>query len=99
MRLLRSAALITLSMLAGSLSTPTTMAAPGSVADDPPISCEVTTPPDIPFVPPPPYPADPGSGQFWFGTRKLWTNLKADGKWHGLHQESGYREKLAWYTE
>ena len=100
MQLLRSAALITLSILGASLTTPTTMAASGPVADvDPPISCEVTRRPDNSFVPPKPYPEHPDDGRFWFGTTKLWTKLNADGKWHGLHQESGYREKLAWYSE
>src|ERR1700722_5720525 len=40
-----------------------------------PKTCSVTKPANQPFAPPPPYPAKPSGGQFWFGTDRLWTAL------------------------
>lgn len=59
--------------------------------------CPVTKLPTQPFVPPSPYPADPGEGRFWFGTEKLWTHLFVDGRWRGLPTDSGYRDKVFWW--
>ena len=61
----------------------------------PPDSCLVTRAPVRPFIPPVPYSALPESpDRFWFGTEALWVMPKADGTWHGLHTENGYRDKL-----
>jgi len=49
-----------------------------------PETCPVTKPATQPFVPPPPYPAKPSGGQFWFGTDRLWTALPKTGAWIGL---------------
>lgn len=35
------------------------------------------------FVPPWPYPQNPGEGDFWYGSDKLWTKLPASGTWQG----------------
>jgi hypothetical protein len=44
-------------------------------------ACPTTRPPDPPFVPPPPYPTDMGSGTFWYGSESLWTTLELGGTW------------------
>jgi len=50
-----------------------------------PEMCPVTKPYQTSlFVPPLPYEAKLGSGQFWFGTDRLWTNLPVNGMWRGL---------------
>ena len=50
-----------------------------------PATCAVTKPYQTSlFVPPLPYEAKLGSGQFWFGTDRLWTNLPVNGMWKGL---------------
>ena len=69
-----------------------------SIPQAPPSSCPVTHPPERPFVPPAPYQGKPGKGVFWFGSEKLWTWLLADGVWQGLHTESGYGNKLFFYS-
>jgi hypothetical protein len=70
-------------------------AMPGDV----PETCPVTRPPVPPFIPPRPYPVKPdGSGNFWFGTKKLWILLLADGVWLP-HTESGYTQKMGWFNE
>jgi hypothetical protein len=56
-------------------------------------SCPITKLPSQSFVPPSPYPAEVGAGQFWFGTKKLWTNLRIEGTWQGLSQ------KIFWWRE
>jgi hypothetical protein len=57
-----------------------------------PDSCPVTKPPAHAFVPPSPYPTEVMFGSFWFGTRKLWTSLVADGR-------GGLRQKRFWWRE
>ena len=81
----------------------------------PTVSCPVTKPPWIAFVPPSPYPAEQPASSFWFGTEKLWTNLLMDGTWKGLpvwtaaeqaEEDASYRptgpafrNKLFWWHE
>jgi len=40
---------------------------------------------------------------FWFGTKRLWTILPADGTWRGLRPYSptgrGFRQKIFWWRE
>ena len=63
-------------------------------------SCPVTPAPSPAFTPPAPYPPNPPSGSFWFGTEKLWTLLRADGTWQNLpHSDSGYGQKLFWWRD
>jgi hypothetical protein len=59
-------------------------------------NCPVTKPPSSPFIPPAPYTANTDPGRFWFGDQDLWTNLPANGIWHGLpyHANEGYFNKL-----
>lgn len=68
-----------------------------------PDSCPVTKPPAHAFVPPSPYPTEVMFGSFWFGTRKLWTPLLADGIWKGLPHyrptDTSFRNKLFWFRE
>lgn len=59
-------------------------------------ACPVTLPPNTPFTPPEPYPSTaPYSGNFWFGTKDLWTALPANGTWPQLL----YGEKVFWWRE
>src|SRR5580704_11540475 len=64
-----------------------------------PKTCSVTKPANQPFAPPPPYPAKPSGGQFWFGTDRLWTALPETGAWIGLGpytpSDPTFRQKLA----
>ena len=78
---------------ANSTSTP--------ISNQPPASCPITQPPDVPFTPPTPYPAkSPYIGQFWYGTPELWTMLRADGIWSDLpHNSNGYTQKIAWWRQ
>lgn len=66
-----------------------------------PESCPVTKPPAPPFVPPSPYPKESAPDGFWFGTDKLWINLRRDGTWQSLpHWPNGtFRQKLFWWHE
>ncbi len=62
--------------------------------------CPVTRPPDPPFVPPAPSPAEPSDGQFWWGTPALWTVLPVDGRWNALPQdEHGFTQKTFFWRE
>lgn len=57
--------------------------------------CPVTKPPDPPFVPPDPWPAQPpNANQFWFGDGGLWTALPVDGSWGQLARG----EKFWWWS-
>jgi hypothetical protein len=71
------------------------------ISNQPPTSCSITQPPDVPFTPPTPYPSkSPYVGQFWYGTPELWTMLRADGIWSGLpHNSNGYTQKIAWWRQ
>jgi hypothetical protein len=64
-------------------------------------SCGITKTPTKPFVPPSPYPAKTHSDYFWFGTNKLWTQLRKDGTWQGLPQwaDGTFRQKIFWFSE
>jgi hypothetical protein len=70
---------------------------------EPLTSCLTTRPPDVPFVPPAPYPAilpPEYAGQFWYGTPELWTMLGVDGTWGGLpHDAHGYSQKVFWWRQ
>ena len=58
----------------GSQPDATATATPASGA------CPVTQPPDPPFVPPAPYPAEPpGADSAWYGSAARWTTVIADG--------------------
>lgn len=58
-------------------------------------ACPVTTPPNVPFVPPVPYRANPLPGLFWYGTKDLWTQLPVEGVWRLDHRNNlGYVNKL-----
>jgi hypothetical protein len=62
--------------------------------------CPVTPASSPAFIPPAPYPPNPPSDSFWFGTEKLWTLLRADGTWQNLpHSDSGYGQKLFWWRD
>jgi hypothetical protein len=68
-----------------------------------PNTCSVTKLANQPFVPPPPYPAKPSRGEFWFGTDRLWTALPVNGTWSRLpHYTPGdptFRQKLAFWRQ
>jgi len=71
--------------------------------DDVPKTCPITKPPARPFIPPPPYPPTSGHECFWFGTEKLWTQLRGDGIWKGLPHytpdDPTFRQKLFWWRQ
>jgi|SRR5215472_3750173 len=73
------------------------------IMDDVPKSCPITKPPDHPFIPPAPYPAETGSDSFWFGNERLWTMVRADGTWKGLPHytpdDPTFRQKLFWWRQ
>src|SRR6266542_2636769 len=74
------------------------------VRDRPTQGCPVTQAPADRFVPPAPYASrPPGDQMFWFGTKRLWTILPADGTWRGLRPYSptgrGFRQKIFWWRE
>jgi hypothetical protein len=55
------------------------------------------------FIPPAPYPQKANPGEFWYGTPKLWTQLRADGTWKGLPHytpdDPTFRQKLFWWRQ
>ena len=58
--------------------------------------CPVTQPPETPFIPPGPWPSQPpGTDQFWYGDRGLWTALPASGSWRQL----ALGEKFWWWSK
>src|SRR6516164_5603770 len=71
--------------------------------DDVPKTCPIAKPPARPFIPPPPYPPTAGHECFWFGTEKLWTQLRGDGIWKGLPHytpdDPTFRQKLFWWRQ
>jgi len=72
----------------------------GDLPTTPPDSCPVTRAAEPRFVPPPPYPERPPSGQFWFGDEALWTALYSEGVWRELpHDERGYTQKVVWWRD
>ena len=68
-----------------------------------PNTCSVTKPANQAFVPPPPYPARPSRGEFWFGTDRLWTALPLNGTWSGLPHytpdDPTFRQKLFFWQQ
>jgi hypothetical protein len=92
----------------GRAADPTAMApaATASARAANPDGCPVTRPPNRPFVPPaPPGPAGPSSasaraGEFWYGTRALWTLLQPDGTWRGLpYHDGASTQKVFWWSQ
>jgi hypothetical protein len=85
----------------GTSSSASTVSTP--LPNNPPATCLTTHPPDVPFTPSAPYPATPPSryvGQFWYGTRELWTMLGADGTWSHLpYSDAGYTQKVFWWRQ
>jgi hypothetical protein len=77
----------------------------GAEADNRPANCRVTLPADGRFVPPWPFPREPGDGtgvsSFWFGSEKLWAELSADGTWRSWGtlkpDDFVYSNKLPWF--
>ncbi len=63
-------------------------------------SCPITKPPAQLFVPPAPYSPKPTFGGFWYGTEKLWTDLREEGTWYALpYDGNGYSQKIVWWRE
>ena len=71
--------------------------------NDPPATCPITGPLNVPFVPPSPYPVTPPDRygrQFWVGTPELWTMLEGNGTWNKLPQNgNGYTQKIFWWRQ
>jgi hypothetical protein len=69
--------------------------------DAPPASCRVTLPADDVYDPSPQFGPSRRSGQFYFGTDKLWTVLPVDGTYRGPYRGGShdfvYDDKLPWY--
>lgn len=60
------------------------------------LNCPVTLPQNSLFTPGPPYPQTaPYPGQFWYGSKSLWTMLPENGKW----QQLAYGEKVFWWHD
>lgn len=82
---------------------PTDSAQSESVPHDPPVSCPITQPPDVLFVPPAPYPPEPPEryvNEFWYGTPELWTMLGTEATWYALpHNKNGYTQKIFWWSQ
>jgi len=82
---------------------PTDTATPEIIPHDPPASCPITRAPDVPFVPPDPYPSKPPAryvNQFWYGSSELWTMLGTDEIWSNLpHNRYGYTQKIFWWSQ
>ena len=58
--------------------------------------CPVTRIPEVDFIPPEPWPSQPpGTDEFWFGSRGLWTALPQSGSWRQL----ALGEKNFWWSE
>jgi hypothetical protein len=66
-----------------------------------PGTCHVTQPPAQAFLPPPPYPSQHSSDGFWFGSEKLWLQLRKDGIWHLQPNgpDAGFGEKVQWWRK
>lgn len=63
-----------------------------------PPPCAVTEARNRVFVPPPPYSASPGEGDF--GSDDFWTILPSNGVWETLHDQPTYdRRKIVWFTK
>ena len=68
-----------------------------------PPSCPVTKPPTPPFVAPSPYPSQASPDGFWFGSKKLWTQLPKGGTWdhlpHARPNYTAFSQKLFWWRQ
>jgi hypothetical protein len=75
-------------------------AAPAPLPQYPPDSCPITRPQDPVFVPPEPYSSVAPYGDFWYGSKMLWTALQPDGRWYALPRDrEGYSQKVFWWRE
>jgi len=78
------------------LSTPT----PAPASSLPPAECPITQPQTPPFVP---FNRKPSlnSGEFWYGSDKLWTVVRSNGTWSNLpySSSSGYTQKVFWWRQ
>lgn len=78
------------------LSTPT----PAPASSLPPAECPITQPQTPPFVP---FNRKPSlnSGEFWYGSDKLWTAVRANGTWSDLpfSPGQGYAQKVFWWRQ
>jgi hypothetical protein len=86
-------------------SQPTVTTAATILPNNPPATCPITRPPNVPFTAPSPFlPATLPTnytGQFWYGTADLWTLLETDGIWSGFpDSDAGYiQNKVFWWSE
>jgi hypothetical protein len=68
-----------------------------------PQTCPITQPPAQTFVPPPPYPSQHSSQEFWFGSEKLWVQLPTNGTWshlpHYRPSDMAFRQKIQWWRK
>ena len=82
------------------LENPAPTNVPEVLSHDPPASCPVTVPQDPPFVPPTPYDSMGYKGEFWYGSKSLWTNIRQNGTWEALpHNPEGYTQKVFWWRD
>lgn len=90
--------LISLFLTACAQSTSVAATAPTPAPEVPP-ACAVTTPPEVVFTAPLPYPANaPYPNEFWYGSADLWTMLPVDGAWRGLpFSSTGFTQKVFWW--
>jgi hypothetical protein len=74
-----------------------------AVSTSVPQTCPVTQPPAQAFVPPSPYPSQPYSDGFWFGTEKLWVQLPTNGTWshlpHYRPSDVAFPQKIQWWRK
>jgi len=65
-----------------------------------PDNCPVTLPTEPRFIPPAPQKDfGPNSGMFWHGTDALFTHIYSDGRWRGIKEATGTRNKSFWYRK
>jgi len=78
------------------IDTPTSEVMP----HNPPARCPVTVPQNPPFVPPAPYDSMGYKGEFWYGSKSLWTTIRQNGVWEALpHNPEGYTQKVFWWRD
>jgi hypothetical protein len=65
-----------------------------------PDNCPVTLPSEPRFSPPAPHKDyKPDSGAFWHGSNALFVGLDSTGRWRGIKDAHGTRNKLFWYRK
>jgi hypothetical protein len=70
----------------------------GAVSHQVPETCAVTKPLEHPFVPPPPYRAQPpNSSVFWYGTDSFWTRLPTNAIWSQGEKTFWFRQEWGHY--